>query len=341
VEADERLLAATELLGPFSEGVCLAIRAGEQELVGLLFVADDRVNDAFSDEDVALLESLAIPVGVVIENSRQYRMLQERDRLAALGQMAAGLAHEVKNPLGAIKGAAQLLGDPQDGSELDSTSREFLGIILEEVDRLDRVVGSVLDYARPSKGNPGVVDLNAAVTRTIQVLRSNRDQETRFLMTLSDDLPRVRADAEQLRQVLMNLVRNAVEAMGGAGMVTVTTRARTGRPDPDFVEIAVQDTGPGIPPHVLRSLFVPFFTTKHRGTGLGLAISQRMVQEMGGRIEVATQEGLGSIFVVVLPVVTLVAAPRVPASAPPPTAEPAPKSASAPPHVEAEVVKPA
>jgi signal transduction histidine kinase len=206
---------------------------------------------------------------------------------------------------------------------------------------LDRVVGSVLDYARPSKGNPGVVDLNAAVTRTIQVLRSNRDQETRFLMTLSDDLPRVRADAEQLRQVLMNLVRNAVEAMGGAGMVTVTTRARTGRPDPDFVEIAVQDTGPGIPPHVLRSLFVPFFTTKHRGTGLGLAISQRMVQEMGGRIEVATQEGLGSIFVVVLPVVTRVAAPRAPASAPPPTAEPAPKSASAPPHVEAEVVKPA
>jgi len=111
-EADERLLSSAQLLGPFRTGVCLAIWGEKRELLGLLLVVDDRVRDAFSPDEGVLLESLAVQIGVVIDNSRQYRRMQERDRLAALGQMAAGLAHEVKNPLGAIKGAAQLLGDP-------------------------------------------------------------------------------------------------------------------------------------------------------------------------------------------------------------------------------------
>jgi two-component system, NtrC family, sensor histidine kinase HydH len=309
-KADERLLAAAERLGVFRQGLCLAIRAGHQELVGMLLLADDRMSDAFSGEDVSLLEALVIQMGVVVENSRQYRRLQERDRLAALGQMAAGLAHEVKNPLGAIKGAAQLLGDPPEGSELDATSREFVGIILEEVDRLDRVVGSVLDYARPSKGNPGAVDVNAAVTRTMQLLASSREPGTRFQTALSEDLPMVRADEEQLRQILINLVRNAIEAMPGGGSVVVTSRRRLVPQGPARVEIAVQDSGPGIPAHIRENVFVPFFTTKERGTGLGLAISQRVVQEMGGWIEVASEEGAGALFTVVLPAVTETPTPR-------------------------------
>ena len=117
-------------------------------------------------------------IGVVIQNSLVYQRMQERDRLAAIGQLAARLAHEVKNPLGAIKGAAQLLSEPSPGAaELDASSREFLGIILEEVDRLDRVVGSVLDYARPSNANPGPADLNGIVRRTVQILSSDRDDE--------------------------------------------------------------------------------------------------------------------------------------------------------------------
>src|SRR6187549_323866 len=152
-EADERLLTAAEALGPFKQAVCLGVHGERQDLLGILLLVDDRVRDAFSPDEVALLESLAVQVGVVIENSRQYRRMQERDRLAALGQMAAGLAHEVKNPLGAIKGAAQLLGDPSHDTKLGKADMEFVSIILEEVERLDRVVGSVLDYARPSKGD--------------------------------------------------------------------------------------------------------------------------------------------------------------------------------------------
>jgi signal transduction histidine kinase len=306
-EADERLLSSAQLLGPFRTGVCLGIWGEKQELLGLLLVVDDRVRDAFSPDEGVLLESLAVQIGVVIDNSRQYRRMQERDRLAALGQMAAGLAHEVKNPLGAIKGAAQLLSDPRDRA--GAIEQEFVGIILEEVERLDRVVGSVLDYARPSKGELGAVDLNAVVRRTVTVLASDRAEDCEIVTELSDDLPPVRADAEQLRQVLINLVRNAIQAMGGRGTVRVRTATHAEAPAAigsppvgEWVEVSVRDAGPGIAPQVLKNLFVPFFTTKDRGTGLGLAISQRMVEEMGGRIEVMSHLGDGATFTVLLPV---------------------------------------
>lgn len=308
IAEDEAALAAAEVLGPLREGVVIGIRDGKGSLAGLLVVTDDRVHDAFSPDEVALLESLAAQIGVVVENSLVYKRMQERDRLAALGQMAAGLAHEIKNPLGAIKGAAQLLADPApESDELDEASREFVGIILEEVDRLDRVVGSVLDYARPSGGNPAPVDPNGIVHRTVQILSSDRDGvETEIVLDLADDLPRVRVDVEQLRQVIMNLIRNAIQAMNGGGRVIVSTRIRAGArvrsgDAPSWVEVSVEDSGPGISQKVLANLFVPFFTTKNHGTGLGLAISQRIVRNAGGSIEVHSHEGAGTTFTILLP----------------------------------------
>jgi two-component system, NtrC family, sensor histidine kinase HydH len=299
----QAVLASAAVLGPLREGVVLGIRAESGELAGLLVIADDRARDAYSHEEVSLFESLAAQAGVVIQNSLVYQRMQERDRLAAIGQMAARLAHEVKNPLGAIKGAAQLLAEPSPGAaELDASSREFLGIILEEVDRLDRVVGSVLDYARPTKGNPAPVDVNGVVRRTVQILSSDRDDEVALELDLAEDLPRIRVDAEQLRQVLMNLVRNATQAMNGRGRVVLGTRSRPGhRSQSRWVELRVTDSGPGISQKVLKNLFVPFYTTKNQGTGLGLAISQRLVQSAGGTIEVNTHEGAGTTFTVVLP----------------------------------------
>lgn len=298
--ADERLLREAELLGPYRRGVAVTLRARGGELLGLLLVLDERVSDAFSAEDRALLEVLARQASVLIENSRSYLQMQAQARLAALGQMAAGLAHEVKNPLSAIKGAAQLLGEPPSGHATDEASSEFLAIILEEVERLDRVVCSVLNYARPSQGDPGLIDVNAVVDQTLRLLSSDRDGSCEYETQLEQGLPSVRADAEQLRQVLINLIRNAAQAMGGRGTVTITTRSRAESADRS-VEIAVTDRGPGITPEVRPHLFVPFFTTRAQGTGLGLAISERIVQEMGGRIEVLTALGSGSTFSVQLP----------------------------------------
>ncbi|MCZ7684477.1 MAG: ATP-binding protein [Sandaracinaceae bacterium] len=297
----------TEVLGALDAmhaTVCIALR-GADETYGFLCVRDDRLRDAYSPEEVQLLRSLAAQASIAIENSRLYQRLKQRDRLAALGEMAAGLAHEIRNPLGAIKASAQFLAEP-DGSEpaaADPGMTEFLDIIVEEVDRLNRVVSSFLDYARPSTGDPAPTDVNAVVRRTVQLLANDLDGlETE--LELVDELPRVRIDAERLRQVLINLCQNAAQAMEGQGTLTVRTRERT-RSDREgerrWVEMWVADTGPGIPQKVLANLFVPFVTTKNRGTGLGLAISQRIVNAAGGHIEVRSHHDVGTTFVVRLP----------------------------------------
>ncbi len=323
-KGDAAVTAAAASLGALQSAVVIAVRGDQGEGgVGLLFVADDRVRDAFTPEEVALLETVGAQLGVVVANSRLYSQMKARDRLAALGSMAAGLAHEVKNPLGAIKGAAQLLEEVGAGSPDDPSGREFVGIILEEVNRLDRVVGSFLDYARPNAGNPIPLDINAAVRRTVQILSSQiSDGGIDVHLDLSDPLPRARIDPEKFRQVLMNLMHNAIQAMDGRGKVTVTTstrrilrRVQASAPadpsgaqsrrslpeDMEQIEVSVRDTGPGISPKVLRNLFVPFFTTKTKGTGLGLAISQSIVQNAGGTIEVQSQPGSGTRFTILLP----------------------------------------
>ncbi|MDP9033844.1 MAG: ATP-binding protein [Myxococcota bacterium] len=322
-KSDAAVLAGAATLGVLQSAVVLSVRGDEDGRVGLLFVADDRVRDAFTPEEIALLETVAAQIGVVVANSRVYSRMKERDRLAALGSMAAGLAHEVKNPLGAIKGAAQLLEENGLSTPEDVSSREFVGIILEEVNRLDRVVGSFLDYARPHAGNPVPLDLNAAVRRTVQIVSSQiADGNIDVRLDLCEPLPRARIDPEKFRQVLINLLQNAMQAMDGQGKVTVSTSARRstrGRvvphdnaggsrralmEDNELVEVSVRDKGPGISPKVLRNLFVPFFTTKTQGTGLGLAISQSIVQNAGGTIEVHSQPGAGTTFTIVLPTAT-------------------------------------
>jgi signal transduction histidine kinase len=318
--ADKGVLAAADTLGSLRSAVVLAVAGDEDECIGLLFVADDRVRDAFTPEEVALFETVAAQIAVVVSNSRVYSRMKERDRLAALGSMAAGLAHEVKNPLGAIKGAAQLLEEVGATTPDDPAAREFVGIILEEVNRLDRVVGSFLDYARPHAGNPIPLDLNAAVRRTVQILSSQlTDDAVDVKLDLAEPLPRTSIDPEKFRQVLMNLIQNAIQAIDGEGHITVSTSLRrsfrgrislegsttasrrSGTDEAELVEVSVRDTGPGISPKVLRNLFVPFFTTKTEGTGLGLAISQSIVQNAGGTIEVQSQPGAGTTFTIVLP----------------------------------------
>lgn len=290
------LAEAAAVCEKLEAAVVLPIEGDQGELIGLLALRDDRMRDPFSPEEVQILREVAAQVALVIENSKQHGRIKERDRLAALGEMAAGLAHEIRNPLGSIKAAAQLL---EGTVERESQEAEFLGIIIEEVGRLNRVVGSFLDYARPYRGTPTVVDVNDAVNRTVAVIRNDMPAGVTLKVETGSTLPPVRIDAEHLRQVVLNLVRNAVEAMEGQGEMTLMTQLRAG--DHPMVEILVRDTGPGISAKALPKLFVPFFTTKAQGTGLGLAICQRLIASAGGRIEVRTQGGRGTTFVVTLP----------------------------------------
>ena len=294
----ETLYEIAQSLDAMNTSVCVALRSQEGDLYGFLGVRDERMLDAFAPEEVQLLAGLAAQAAISLENSNLYQELKERDRLAALGEMAAGLAHEIRNPLGAIKASAQYLTE----DTRDEHADEFLDIIVEEVDRLNRVVESFLDYARPAQGTSAPIQLDRAIDRMMQLVRTECEAAgVELRVALAPRLPSVRVDVEQLRQVLLNLVRNAVEAVEGRDerRIKVST-VGVGTPMREVL-LRVEDTGGGIPKDVHRHLFVPFVTTKQKGTGLGLAISQRIVNAAGGRIEVRSQP-TGTTFVVRLPV---------------------------------------
>jgi two-component system sensor histidine kinase HydH len=284
---------------------------GGDRVVGFLNLWDERVPEAFASDEIAMVLEVAERLATIVENSKLYERMRERDRLAALGEMAAGLAHEIRNPLGAIKGAAQCLEPrPRAGEE-----GEFLDVIVEEVNRLNGVVTQFLDYARPLKQSFGTVDINEVVARTIRLIQNEIPGRLALVMELGESLPTVEGDPEQLKQVLINLVQNAMQALGTApGTIRVRTRGPERfadlRAGGDFVEIDVTDDGPGIPPEQQPNIFVPFFTTKQKGTGLGLAICQRIVKSHGGSISVQSRVGEGSTFVVRLPALASAGAPR-------------------------------
>ena len=322
-EEREALLLVLRALELVNGSVVLAI-LGEEQLLGMLVLRDERLREAYSSEEIELFRSVAASIGVILQNSQIYERMKERDRLAALGQMAAGLAHEIRNPLGSIKGAAQYL-QPVEGQQPDASTREFLDIIVEEVDRLNKIVSQFLDYARPYRGDQAPLDANDVVRKTLNLIEKERSgSKVEVVMNLPDGLPQVRADAQQLRQVMLNLALNAFDAMPEGGRLQVSTglRRSTRRgAAAAFLEIRFRDDGVGIPPADLRNLFVPFFTTKEKGTGLGLAISQRIIENHGGTIEVRSQPGSGATFTVLLPVDADAYAPyaEVRKSAPPGT----------------------
>jgi two-component system sensor histidine kinase HydH len=244
--------------------------------------------------------------------------------------MSAGLAHEIRNPLGAIKGAAQLLiGSDGKLIEPGPEMADFLHIIVEEADRLNNVVTRFLDYARADRTEAvdrAKVDVNLVVKKTVQLLQQAPEARTITIdVRLDELLPQVHGDPEALVQVFLNLGLNAIQAMPRGGKLDIlTTRRRRSRLGyGQFAEVRFRDTGVGIARDKLKKLFIPFFTTKQRGSGLGLAISQRIVNQHGGTIEVRSTPGEGSTFSVFLPAIPKVA---VPADA---TPSPAPSNASA------------
>ncbi|MFT7581590.1 MAG: two-component system sensor histidine kinase HydH [Myxococcota bacterium] len=290
------------------ETVLTVALESDGQLLGFLNIKDERLRVGYGTDEIKAIIALAAQATLTIENSRLFDTIRERDRLAAIGQMAAGLAHEIRNPLGAIKGAAQLV------TEVDAEQRAvFLGIITDEVDRLDGVVSQFLTYARPLKGLHDMIDVNQVIERTLTLVRAD-DHESQVEFVPAPNIAPIRSDPELLRQVILNLSRNAIEAMApqGGGKLLLTTALTWRSPNKDarfremdqlaFVRIRVEDEGPGIPPEVMERLFIPFYTTKANGTGLGLAICQRIIKSLGGSIEISSRAGRGTTFGLFLPV---------------------------------------
>jgi signal transduction histidine kinase len=217
--------------------------------------------------------------------------------LPAVSQLAASVAHELRNPLSSIKGAAQYIrNEYQD----HATVREFLDIIIEEVGVLNRITTEFLDFARPMHLNLEQMHVHDSIRRLLQVMKPQMAaQGIEAVLELSPEVPPTHFDSRQVDQMLRNIVMNAIQAMPDGGTLSVRTRAFD-TPLPG-VEIAIADTGRGINPEDLHRLFTPFFTTKTKGVGLGLTIVQRIAQNHGGVVSVQCPPGGGSEFTIRLP----------------------------------------
>jgi signal transduction histidine kinase len=318
-EEQESLQVMLRTLEQMNGSVALGF-SSEDQLLGALVIRDDRLREAYSSDEIELFRGVATSIGITLQNSQVYERMKERDRLAALGQMAAGLAHEIRNPLGSIKGAAQFLqpgngpdSSLRDGQGREATregTREFLDIIVEEVNRLNKIVSQFLDYARPYRGEQRPLEVADVLRKTLSLLAKETEEQGKveIVTDFGERMPAVRADAEQLLQVFLNLSLNALQAIaqtGKPGRLLISTglrRATRRGAAAAFLEARFRDTGVGIPPGDIKNLFIPFFTTKDKGTGLGLPISQRIIENHGGTIEVRSQPGEGATFTVLLPI---------------------------------------
>ncbi len=228
--------------------------------------------------------------------------VRRADRLAALGQLTAGLAHELRNPLGTLKTSAELL--ERKVAADNEIAREMAGYISQEVDRINTLITRFLDFARPRNLSLEKTDLHAMLDHAIAVFdreKSGAAASVSVFKNYSPDVPPVRTEAELMEHVITNLLSNAAQASAPGAVVTIKTRlARTA--EGRMAEIAVIDRGSGIDPKHLENIFNPFFTTKAEGVGLGLAVVSKIVDEHGGQITVESTPGEGSVFRVYLPV---------------------------------------
>lgn len=227
----------------------------------------------------------------------ELRRLQEQvrrnERLTALGSLAAGVAHEIRNPLSSIKGFATYLSGKVQGQD-----QEAARAMVQETDRLNRVVTELLEFARPARMQRKDVDVNQLVERALRLIRADTEAKgIRVVFTPDKALPHALLDAERLTQALLNLFLNAVQAMDPGGVLHITAVLEQGR-----IALRIADTGCGMPEDLLPGIFNPYFTTKTSGTGLGLAIVHRIIEAHGGEVKVESRVGQGTVFTLLLPV---------------------------------------
>ena len=221
--------------------------------------------------------------------------MKRKEKLVALGHLAAGVAHEIRNPLSSIKGLAKYFAEraPAGGE-----AHQLAQVMAKEADRLNRVVSELLELVKPTHLALQAVDLNTLINHSLQLVSQDANsREIQLRFTANDTLPEIQADPDRLTQVLLNLYLNAIQAIGQHGVISVTA-SESGA----GVKISVTDSGKGIAADQLDAIFTPYFTTKAEGTGLGLAVVHNIVEQHGGTIQVASQEGKGSTFTLWLPV---------------------------------------
>jgi signal transduction histidine kinase len=305
---------------PFPYSAIYIPLISKEDMVGIMSVYTSKGKEGkkgIGDEEIRVLRILANQAAVAIENAKLYRNLQEkireleeagnyireqarkmaeREKMSALGEMVAVVAHELRNPLVSIGGFARIM-DRKAGP--NDPIRPYVKIIIEEVSRLERIIANMLDYTNPSPPSLKPSDLNEIVKKAITVM-SYKAHEKGIVLSYHVDpsIPVIPIDPDQIYQVIINLVENAInvlEPTGGA--IEVRTYFRG-----EKAILEVEDTGPGIPEEMLPRIFEPFFTTRAHGTGLGLHVTRRIIKDHGGEIEIRSELGKGTVFSIQIPI---------------------------------------
>ena len=286
----------------------------KNRLIAFCLMGTGPDNDFATVDQADLLMALAQNAANALDNALLYEdlrrsqtLMRRTDRLRSLETIAGGFAHEIRNPLTSIKTFIQLAPERKDDPEFIS---EFSKVVIDDVHRIERLIQEILDYARYMEPKLTEEDLNEIVCSCLYFVEVKADScGITIERELASDLPRVMLDRQQIKQVILNLLLNAMDAMSECGGSLTVRTHRLIKPSGEvWVQIEVEDTGPGIPESNLEHIFDPFFTTKHHsgeheGTGLGLTIAHQIIQEHHGNIQVSSKEGVGTTFYVNMPAV--------------------------------------
>jgi len=290
--------------------ICIPL-VNKDRLIGFCNLGERHDARMYSEQDLKLLSTLAFNAAIALDNAVLYEdlrrsqiLMRRTDRLRSLETVAGGFAHEVRNPLTSIKTFVQLAPMRKDDPEFMGA---FSNVVAEDVSRIERLIQEILDYARYMEPKFTQEDVNDVVASCLYFVEVKADSKgIRIEKELADDLPAIWLDRQQIKQVLLNLLLNAMEAMGGGGRLRMRTHRLTKATGEAWIQIEVADSGSGIAAVDLEHIFDPFYTTKHEsgereGTGLGLSIVHQIVQEHRGYIEVESAVGRGTTFFVNLP----------------------------------------
>jgi signal transduction histidine kinase len=278
----------------------------KDQLIGMINLSQKFDKDIYYHEDIELLSTLANQTAIAIENARLYEDLKKSksymrraDRLASLGTLTAGLAHEIRNPLVAIKTFTQLLPERFEDEEFRN---HFTNIASSEVDRISSLITELLDFARPSDPKFEFEDINGILDGMILLVSTeSKKKQINIIKNYIPNLPPIKIDREQIKQVFLNILLNSVEATPERGEITVKTRSFAKPGGEPYIQIELADNGRGIPAEHLEDIFTPFYTTKDKGSGLGLSISHQIVQDHRGYIDVESELNKGTSFFINLP----------------------------------------
>ncbi len=283
----------------------------KDKVIGVISVDNYLDRHPINEEDIQILSMLARQAGLAIENARLYEYIEqtnqelksaqerllESEKLTALGEMAAGMAHEIRNPLVSIGGFVRRLFKKFQG---DSQVQTYFQVIINEVERLEKTLNEILDFSQDTRGQFKEEDLNQIVEGALDLIRRELDENRIVVQKELNPLPRVYCDGRQIRHVFYNLFLNALQAMPHGGVLVIRTEISKGS-DPGWVMAEIRDTGGGIPPELLHNIFNPFFTTKASGSGLGLSIVHKIVTRHYGNVEIDNRPGEGVSFSIKLP----------------------------------------